>query len=222
MPYAAYPTGAEVAALLTAAGVTLTAAQEALLDGFAAAAAATWEDLTDLHPFLAAETDSTRRQNAPVTRDGLLRLDRPLATLTSVAYQPLGDTSTAMVSPAEYVGSPINAEADGRPYWEIAFGGHRWGRPLAYGARGSLYVTGRWGYTTVLPDHIWEGLRAQAALRGFAPQLVGARVAAGNIKSWKDADRSVDYGALTEVVGAWAQAWGSIEQTTASFRNVAL
>jgi len=218
-PYTSYPTGSDVADLIAAAGITLTPAQEALLDGYAAAAAQTWEDMTDLHPFLAASEDSTRRQHAPVTRSGLLLLDRPLATLTSVAYQPLGDTSTALVSPDEYLAAPVNAAADGKPYWEIAFAAHRWGAPLAYGARGSLYVAGRWGYTTVVPANVWEGLRSQAAFRVVIAQTVGS---VGAISGWKDADRSLDYRPLAETVAGWQQAWGALTQTAATYRNVNL
>jgi len=217
LTYAAYPDGGDVQMLTDAAGITLTAAQAGLLDGYAAAAAAMWEDLTGQHPFLAAAEDSVRRQDAPVSPDGLLWLDRPLAALTSVSYQPAGNPSGTLVAADAYLAIPVNAEDDLVPYHGLLFRGHRWGAPLGYWYRGSLYVTGRWGYTTELPANVWEGIRSQAALKLVTAQTVGA---VGAIKGWKDGNRSIEYRPLAETVGGWQQAWGSIAAMTAAYRNM--
>jgi hypothetical protein len=216
LTYPAYPDGADVQTLVAAAGITLTAAQAALLDGYAAAAAAMWEDLTGQHPFLAAAEDSVRRQDAPVTPSGLLFLDRPLAVLTEISYQPAGSATSQVLAADAYQALPINAAADLVPYHGLIFRGHRWGAPLGYWYRGSLYVEGRWGYTTELPANVWEGIRSQAALKLVVAQTVGA---IGAISAWKDGNRGINYRPLAETVSGWQQAWGSIAAMTAAYRN---
>jgi hypothetical protein len=219
LTYPSYPDGADVQALVAAAGITPTAAQAALLDGYAAAAAAMWEDLTGQHPFLAAATDSTRRQDAPVTPSGLLFLDRPLAVLTEISYQPAGSATSQVLAADAYQALPVNAADDLVPYHGLIFRGHRWGAPLGYWYRGSLYVEGRWGYTTAVPANVWEGIRSQAALKLVTAQTVGS---VGAIKGWKDGNRSMDYRPLAESLAGWQQAWGSLAQTAATYRNVGL
>lgn len=212
----AYPAGSDTEALLETV-VTLTVAQVTQLDNLTAAAAVEWERAVDLRPFLAGSADTTRRLDATTLKNGILLLDRPLAALTSISYQTIGDTSgTVLVPETEYHAEPTSATGDLRPYEQIAFAGHRWPSPLGYPYRGSVYVTGRWGYTTTVPDDVWEAIRSRAALKVFGLNRFGTT---GGVSSLKEADRAVTYAPLAEALSAWKDAWTSAVR---AYKNVGL
>lgn len=184
-----YPDGTAVAAFLTTHGITLTAAQEALTDGAASAAAQEFERAVD-RSMLPGSAASLRTFDPPVNRDSVLFCDDLSATPTLVQLAPYGATAETLTLGLDYWLKPDNALAKGEPVTRLQFR-RRWTSPLSSALRQSLQITGLWGYAAHLPEDVWLAVCMRAAY-GLWSQVT--QTATGGLLGWKDEDRSVDYG----------------------------
>jgi hypothetical protein len=220
--YSAYPATSDVVARLVAGGLAVSPEHADLLTAQLAASVREFERAVDLVPFLAPAGAYTRQLDPPIVRNGILILDRPLASLVSVAYQPIGDTSQTLVAADEYTPLPAAAPADGRPYTQIAFAAHRWPGPLGYPFRGSIYVNGRWGYSTTVPDDVWEAIAGRAAARAF-PHVRTAQtggVASVTRGAGEGQTETVSWGGVPPgILEEWKAAWSA---AVAAYHDVGL
>jgi hypothetical protein len=219
MPQAAYPAAADLAARLGAAGYSLTPEQWALLAQQAAAAAAEFERRVDLLPFLAEASPTTRQVDPPINRAGILILDRPALSITQIAYQPQGDTSTTLIAGTEWNALPVAAGGDGRPYTQIQFSAPQWYGPLGYPFRGALYVTGRWGAFGTVPDDAWEGIAARGCLRAYPLLRQAQTEGVQTVSRPGEQGASLTWAAGSPLVEEWKAAWQS---AVAAYRDVGL
>lgn len=208
-----YPGPGDVLALLAATGVEVSP----VADLATAAAAGARDFERAVSRTMLAPPESTRRLNAPVSREGALIFDRDLASLTSVAIQAQGGTSQELTQGTDYTLEPFNAAADGMPYTALVFfsWGWSWYEPLWYGYRGSIYVTGRWGYGTTIPEDAWAAMQARAALLLWGPLVTGRAGGPGGLASATlraesgGLNSSENYGDLLKVAALWQEQYHS-------------
>lgn len=184
-----YPTGGDVQAFIEAAGLTVSDALSALLEGLANAAAGDFERAVD-RVMLPEATASLRYFDPPVNRDGLLFCDDLAAAPTLLQYMPYGSSAQTLTLGTDYFLLPNNALAKGQPITQIRFR-RRWTGPLSESLLQSLQITGRWGYCTTLPYEAWQAVCMRGAWLAWSQVTLGTT---GGALSWKDGDRSVDYG----------------------------
>lgn len=200
-----YPTRADLQAFLEGHGLDLAAALVAQLAPAIDGARGDFEgDVRRV--MLAPEDDATRRFDPPRTwRDNGARLFLPkdLAALTTVVYQPTGQTAETLTENEDYVLEPYDAPDDGYPYTCILFF-RRWTQPIGPRMRRSLLVTGRWGFGTTIPGDAWLSICARGASRLFTHI---SHSETGGLLSWKDDDASEDFGVetWTRLKDSWAQ-----------------
>lgn len=193
---AGYPGAEDLQSFLEAAELTLSAELLAQLPTAIAAARKDFENTVD-RIMLAPADAAVRRFDPPAHwRDGgaTLFLKRDLAAVTSVVYQPSGSDAETLTEGEDYELEPYDAPEDGQPYTRIRFLVRRWTGPLSARHRGSIRVTGRWGYATEIPEDAWLAMCARGAWRLFG-QI--AQASTGGMLGWSDADRKVDYGVET-------------------------
>jgi hypothetical protein len=182
--YDQWPTGLDVRAWLTGAGLLadLPAAALAALDFEAAAQAAVseFEHRTGYAPFLSTGVVETRYFDRPDGNRLLLR--GGLLSFTGVDAEGEPETGgltvggQAYTAGTHYILLPQNAPALRRPYTSVRFFSHNYQDAGIYGNWGPSFstsvssyqlwqvaVTGVWGYGAALPADVWEGIRQKAA-----------------------------------------------------------
>jgi len=183
MAKTAYPTEIEFHAYLSDAG--FSAAFLALLDLETALAAgqSTFEEMTGRRMLA---TTQTREFDPPSNswRDLDLKTD-----LLSVTGLTVG--ATALISGTDYRLLPYNAADDGRPYNMVRFN-RWWTPPPTWAERGSVVITGSWGFGTTIPEAAWQGILTLAGLSLF-PAIAQSRTR--GIQMWREADVTEQYGA---------------------------
>jgi hypothetical protein len=173
-----YPTGTDVADVLTAAGIAL-----GTLDTTTAAAAGTADFERRVgRKMLAPAGTLTRYYPPPTNREGYLDLERDLATCTQVQYQPEGATAETLVLDTDYWLLPLNARSDDPPQpWSGIEFARRWtewpGAAQSQAWHRAIRVTGRWGYHTEIPDDAWLAM-VYRAVSLLSPQA-GSALSAG-------------------------------------------
>ncbi len=214
MGLSAYPTGADLRTFLEAAGLTLSDALALQLDSAAAAGISEFERRTDRRPMLAGE--AAERLFDPPLRSRELHLKPTLVSLTSVSYQPTGATPITLVPGTDLTSYPLNAAADGVPITRLRFSTRRWLDPLWIGQRGSLAITGVWGYASLIPEDAWFAMLALGSLE-VLPVL--SQAFTGGIVRWTEKDRSEQYNA--DPVGTLAGGWQMrAERAVMTYRRV--
>lgn len=151
-----------------------------------------WERLSGYTPFLCkqsagAAVDTTRKYDPPGMRKDAgggsyawgwwlggmgngnrLRKLYPETGVLSVtsltAYVTPTDPGTVLVQGDDFVLSPANAPADGRPYDSIDFNVAVWGEPQ------SIVIVGKFGFGLSLPDDVFYAI-LQAGCAAIMPQL---------------------------------------------------
>lgn len=185
MGKAAYPTGADLVAYLTAAGFATTFI--AALDTTTAALAGAAQFERDADRRMLAVTQTREFDPERVGPRGFLDLRADLATATSVAY---GSQSFIVGTDVRLM--PLNAVDDGHPYNALSFGYWRRFYAVSYPLLPVLItVIGSWGFGATIPEDAWEGMLAFAGMFLF-PQLVQRRTQ-GMIE-WREADMQESYG----------------------------
>lgn len=223
MPQPAYPTAAEVQAFLVAGGVTVSSALLAQLPVMALAAIQSFESETDRKPLLAAA--GTRRFDPPDTRDGSLYLEADLAAApTSVSYQPAGQPATALVATTvdvlgDYDVEPFNASAKGEPFTKLVFRRWRYGGGWCGDAyRGSLYVTGLWGYGVQIPDDAWKAILRLAACEALTVLALDS----GGVSSLKMETFETRYPAGGQYAGDYGRWMGEAQKVMNRYQRASL
>lgn len=216
-----YPTGEDVRAYLEAASLVVSTALAEQLDTAAEAGRLDFEQRTDRLPFLAGATDTTRRFDPPKAGSARLWLKPDLAALTSITYQPGGASAETLTLDTDFSLLPFNAAADEQPYTAIDFtpwrGFGAWASSYpAY--RGSIRITGRWGYQTTLPENAWLAILAAGSL-SLLPQLSFGLTS--GLVEWHEKDRGERYGAdpLAGLAAGWQ---ASLNRTVAIYKRMNL
>jgi hypothetical protein len=214
-----YPTGQDILAYLEAASLVVSTALSEQLDTAAEAGRLDFEQRTDRLPFLAGGTDVTRRFDPP--RGQRLWLKPDLAVLTSITYQPGGASAETLTLDQDFSLLPFNAVTDEQPFEAVDFTPWR-----GFGAwassypqyRGSLRITGRWGYQTTLPENAWLAILAAGSL-SLLPQLSFGLTS--GLVEWHEKDRGERYGAdpLSSLAAGWQ---ASLNRTVAFYRRVSI
>lgn len=184
MGKAAYPTGAELAAYLVAAG--FTSAFVAALDTTTFAAAGASEFEREAGRRMLAVTQTREFDPCRVGTNGFLDLKADLASLTSVAWN-----TTAYTVGTDVRAFPLNAADDGLPYSGLSFGYWRRFSGYGYPFPPLISVAGDWGYGATIPEDAWAGMLAFAGMLLF-PQIVQRRT--GGMFEWTEADMREAYG----------------------------
>lgn len=214
MPHTAYPTGTEVGAFIESLGILTGEELAALSTGttladLAEAARDAWEADTGWRPFLKDVADVSRRFDPPgpnrrgLTRGGanLLTLEAGLLDVTTIVTGYANtDAGNAVLVEDDYFLGPANAGVDGRPYTAIDLLRAGWGAPQ------SLRITGKWGYSSVIPADAWEAIKRQAASQGFSEVLMQLT---GGMVNWHEADivEQYDVKFLVGQQEAWERQW---------------
>ena len=209
-----YPTAADLAAVLTGGGITVTAGLSALLTDAAAAGRQAFENATG-RVMLAPVGDVTKEFAPPEPHYGLVDIP-DLIAVTSVVYQPENATPETLVDGRDYWLTPANAPDDGKP-WTTLQMRRAWVLPTLHSNLRAVKVTGRWGYGAEIPEDAWLamcflGLAAHGVIIGHS--------FTGGVKSRKEADRAEEYGmAATEMVKGWLM---GAQATVDRYRRVAI
>lgn len=224
------PTGSDCEAVIRSMGVfdtdDLTDAFELLdTDTFAAAAVAQWETETGWRPFLADvdedNPDQTRYFDPPgpnfrpQTLGGGYSLDlgTGLVVLETVntGYSST-DVGTERFAGTDFDLYPYNADVLEQPWTRLEFLVPQWG------ARHSIRIVGRFGYSNTVPEDVWLAISHQA-VRKALPELIHR--AKGGLIEWKQAETSERYG--DEFLGrqdkAWSDEW---KETKRSYMRVVI
>lgn len=202
------------------------------LEEVALAAAREWEDMTGWIPFETADSDTTRYYDPPgpnAVPEGLggrwrLQLDAPLTAVTSVrvGYSPENTVGTLLTLNTDFYLYPYNAQVAGRPWTAIEFRTSRWG------ARRSIQIVGRFGYSATIPDDAWLAIARRAA--SLALPEIATRISGGRTE-FTEAGVTERFGAgfLTGggsgsqegggVGGAWQREW---ERVVLRYRKVSV
>lgn len=195
-----YPTGNDVAALLSDAGLTYSG-----LDANSAALAGRERVESETgRVFLAVA--GTRVFDPPTGWNGVLDLGADLLSLTSISYD-----GTAFAAGTDYrlVGSA--------PHSLIRFA-RRWSAPLPFSLMDSVSIVGVWGYGTSLPEEVWQAMRAAAVL-SLLPAI--ERGLTGGLIEWADEDTREKYG--DDPLGTLAAGWqSSVDGVLSRYRRVAV
>lgn len=168
-----YPTGADLAAILTQAGVVIN--DPAFLDGAVLAGIQAFETACSRH-FLAGksienadEGEATRLFDPPMPHEHSLWLGPfgDVTTVTSVVHQAKPDgQAQALVENRDFFLEPANNPARGLGYNRLRRGRwaswtwHGWDT-VPWGGGGwmsgiqSIEITGLWGYGTTIPEDAW-------------------------------------------------------------------
>jgi hypothetical protein len=204
-----YPTADDLEDFLTGLGLTLSAAQQALLESAIDAGIQQFEGAGGVDRRMLA-ADETRYYDPPLTAGSLLLID-DFAAVDSVVYRPLNTDPTTLTLNLDYWLEPQNAPAKGKPYQLLRFR-RSWHAPLPSGLRRSIEVAGDCGYATSIPAAARMGMLAAGALQLWT-QITHA--ATGGLLSWKEKDRSEDYGVFpwTRLVDGWNAQYSSAVKT---------
>ena len=196
MAQTAYPTATTLETFITTALGADYAEMTPLLaalDYTKAIAAAQAEFEAKTNRIFLATASAQKRFDPPINKP-LLLLRRDLATVSAVAYTPQGGTTTTFTSGTDYVLEPLNAADEGRPYYGIHFAQWKWQGPINLARKGSIYVTGFWGWGTTstgFPDDVYWAIHALGACKLW-PQIAARR--SGGMLSFSQQGATQDYG----------------------------
>lgn len=216
MARTAYPTADDILALLESAGLTPSDALQDFLEDAAEAGWREFETRTGIRPFLAGT--AAVRYFDPPTRSREFVLPVPLAALTSIAYTPTGSSAVTLTLGTDFTVYPLNYAAESRPITRLRFATHRWQDPLSIAFRGSLAITGQWGWGVTIPGDAWL---AMAALGGLHVLAMQSQAQTGGIVRWSEKDRSEQYSAdpLETLQTEWN---GRVDRAVQSYRRVTI
>lgn len=172
MPQTAYPTDADILAILTQSGAVLPAGFST--SGLAAAASAEWESATGWRPFLSSGVATVRVYDPPGPNGAgrlrpracgggdLLDLEAGAISVTSVTVG-VTDSSpgTVLIEGQDYWAEPLNSSSEGLPFERIRF------RLPQFGLPASIAVSAVFGYGLDLPDDVWQAVAAMGASIAF-------------------------------------------------------
>jgi hypothetical protein len=217
MPKLAYPDSHDCERVLRSLGLFDADALDAAildldLETAASAASRQWEEETGWIPFLADAAAVTRffdpqgpnRQPQVVGGRYVMELGTGLVTLTSVT-NGIGPTSvgTLQTLDTDFWLSPYNADELGRPWTALEWLVQQWG------ARRSIKIIGRFGYSTTVPDDAWLAIAHRAA--SIALPEIATRIV-GGVRKFSEAGVTEEYGddfltGQKGVGGAWSLEW---------------
>lgn len=166
MPFVAYPTPADVEALIRSAGYWPTSSAKqslALIQAQIGAEAAKdeFEHLTGWTPFLADEA-ATEREFDTVDTRGYIDFEGGALEIESVTIN-----GTPLVFRTGYRPQPVNAISRKEAFTGIEVGSRFGGySSYAYGSSGlnPFIVSARWGRVDEIPGDVWQAIQQRAAL----------------------------------------------------------
>jgi hypothetical protein len=206
-----YPTGSDIEAYIRSLSIlnpaTIDDAFDLMhLDRKAGAAIGNWTQRTGWLPFL-SETQTRYYDPQGPFKDGWIRgggrwldFNAGLLDLTSLKIGVTNDQpGTELTQGVDFQLWPYQALQEGRPYERAEFLVHRWGWPH------SITVEGTFGYSTTLPDDVWETILHEGARIAFAE--LHLQITRG-LYSYRDLNTEIRYagssmGALSAVMKFW-------------------
>jgi hypothetical protein len=213
MSHSTFPADSDIQAFIVASGVTVPTGFD--YTGLGALAQREFELGTGRIPFLKDASDVTRRfdpPGGPAHGSGAgsftgtfgaygggpyLEFAAGLVTATSIVKWITSATpaGTAMVDGTDYLLMPLNAPAEGKP-WE--------GLQIlipTYGGRGSIAVTGKWGYSATIPEDVWQACLALGASHATVSIIESLKTGKIMLKSGDDEVQYRDN--LTDLGSTW-------------------
>lgn len=213
MSHAAYPTADQVGAELERAGITSTsqARQEAV-----EAAIAAWNAAVGYvdWPWLAETGDSDWTFDPAGSmlflRGGYVSITSVTTGISYNSTTGAAEGGTPRVLNVGYLRNP----SSGTPIRSL-----RWLGGYPCGIR-SIIITGRRGFTTTIPDDVWNAIRAKAAsiVYGSAYNASSNGLKSINIGS---GDLAVTFGGSSELMGSW-EAQFKAAATNPNYRAVSM
>jgi hypothetical protein len=179
MPRANYPTTSELTGYLGSPTLptVISSGYQSMLDS----AVEDFEMLTGIKPFKADANASTTIFSSAHESGDALYLPTTYFTLTSLkANVTPSDAGTELVVDQDYFLLP-----EAGPYDMVRFRG-----PRSFGIK-DFSVTGRKGYSTTIPEDVFEAILLKAAVTIYNYQI---NIAGGNYEKVKQGPVELDYG----------------------------
>jgi hypothetical protein len=179
MPRANYPTTSELTGYLGSPTLptVISSGYQSMLDS----AVEDFERLTGIKPFKADANASTTIFSSAHESGDALYLPTTYFTLTSLkAGVTPSNTGTELVVDQDYFLLP-----EAGPYDMVRFRG-----PRSFGIK-DFSVTGRKGYSTTIPEDVFEAILLKAAVTIYNYQI---NIAGGNFEKVKQGPVELDYG----------------------------
>jgi len=179
MPRANYPTTSELTGYLGSPTLptVISSGYQSMLDS----AVEDFERLTGIKPFKADANASTTVFSSAHESGDALYLPTTYFTLTSLkAGVTPSDAGTELVVDQDYFLLPESG-----PYDIVRFRG-----PRSFGIK-DFSVTGRKGYSTTIPEDVFEAILLKAAVTIYNYQI---NIAGGNFEKVKQGPVELDYG----------------------------
>lgn len=151
-----------------------------------------FERRTSRIPFLKDSSDVDRFFDPPIagSHGQFIYLDAGLLELTSITIGYIGvGTGTVLNEGADFVLHDYNAPAEGRPWEKIQltttlnWRAYNEASPNFSGRARSLKVTGKWGYSTTVPEDVYQACLRLGASFAFKDIREGL---AGGPTSWTE------------------------------------
>jgi hypothetical protein len=186
-----FPGDSDIESLLTGSGLTVPSGYS--FSGLGAWAQGEFQQRTGRVPFLEDSVDVARVFDPPGGRsklepsfylggEKLLELKAGLLSCNAVAVgvTPDNPDGQAMDLARQLRLLPSNAAVEGKPYSQIEF------YFPVYGAPNSIVVTGKWGYSSAVPDDVWAACLRLGAAKAAADILEGITASPSRIKAGED------------------------------------
>ena len=199
--YSAYPTSTDLQTYLATTNLA-TAGLD--LDRAIAGSVAGFQEATGRLPFLAVS--GTRLFDPPTGPGLMLDLRADVVGISSIAIN-----GQAQTEGEDYWVRPYNNDQIGKPFNLVEFSAYKW--PLRWSFalpqwKQSISITANWGYSTTLPDDVWDALLQGGAYRVY--QALALRVSGGLHSARVDDEelifsRDADTAPLAPEANAWKQ-----------------
>jgi hypothetical protein len=192
MPYAAYPTAAQLQQFLAAQNLVDNppAGAAALFDYDLAVKSAVSDFEAATQRRFVAGVPATRYYAPPSNPRRLLDFRSDLLSLTSVVYHPLNSSAQTLVVDTDYRLGPANAAADATPYQYLELY-YRWWAADLWSLQRAVEVTGVWAYSAQVPEDVFQAILKSATIL-MLPEL--ATMETGHLRSWKQGIVTEEYG----------------------------
>lgn len=209
MPQPAWPTEAEVGAIMVSSGLASVAPDDDDITPYLNAAIAEWERQTGFRPWLQEDDAASYYYDGPGST-GILDLRAGFCTVTAIAtgitYDD--DTGTALTANRDYILEPLGAREADRPFTQVRFLVSWTNRPR------SIKVTGIKGFDDEIADGVWLAVAREAA-RLAVEDLTES---GGDVDRVKQGQVEIEYSSES---GSMLAKWGkSFQMLAASYARM--